>query len=155
MDKIHKKWMAYAIKEANISYSKKEVPVGAIIVYQNKIIAKGHNQVELLKDPTAHAEMIAITSAANHLQNWRLNECDMYVTLEPCCMCAGAIYKSRIKNIFFGAYNELEGCVTSKYNLCNDPNFNHQAGVMGGILQDECSYLMHTFFKDNSSKLRS
>ena len=155
MDKIHQKWMAYAIKEAKIAFSKKEVPVGAIIVHENKIIAKGYNQVELLNDPTAHAEMIAITSAANHLQSWRLNRCDMYVTLEPCCMCAGAINKARIKNIFFGAYNEIEGCVTSKYNLCNDPNFNHQSGVKGGILIEECSFLLHTFFKDNSTNLPS
>ena len=153
MDKIHQKWMNFALKEAKFAYSQKEVPIGAVIVYENEIIGKGYNQIELLKDPTAHAEMIAITSAANHLQDWRLSSCDMYVTLEPCCMCAGAINKARLKNIFFGAYNQLEGCVSSKYNLCNDPTFNHQSGVKGGILQDECSFLLHSFFKDNSSNL--
>ena len=153
MDQIHQKWMNFALKEAKFAYSQKEVPVGAVIVYKNEIIGKGYNQIELLKDPTAHAEMIAITSAANHLQDWRLSSCDMYVTLEPCCMCAGAINKARLKNIFFGAYNQLEGCVSSKYNLCNDPTFNHQSGVKGGILQDECSFLLHSFFKDNSSNL--
>ena len=153
MDKIHQKWMDFALKEAKFAYSQKEVPIGAVIVYKNEIIGKGYNQIELLKDPTAHAEMIAITSAANHLQDWRLSLCDMYVTLEPCCMCAGAINKARLRNIFFGAYNQLEGCVSSKYNLCNDPTFNHQSGVKGGILQDECSFLLHSFFKDNSSNL--
>ena len=153
MDKIHQKWMNFALKEAKFAYSQKEVPIGAVIVYENEIIGKGYNQIELLKDPTAHAEMIAITSAANHLQDWRLSSCDMYVTLEPFCMCAGAINKARLRNIFFGAYNQLEGCVSSKYNLCNDPTFNHQSGVKGGILQDECSFLLHSFFKDNSSNL--
>tara|TARA_B100000676_G_C17510590_1_gene547687 strand:+ start:68 stop:535 length:468 start_codon:yes stop_codon:yes gene_type:complete len=153
MDKIHQKWMKYALKEAKFAYTQKEIPVGAIIVYENEIIGKGYNQIELLKDPTAHAEMIAITSAANFLQDWRLNSCDMYVTLEPCCMCAGAINRSRLRNIFFGAYNDLEGCVTSKYNLCNDPSFSHQSGVKGGIMQVECSFLLHSFFKDNSSSL--
>ncbi len=153
MDKIHQKWMNFALKEAKFAYSQKEVPIGAVIVYENEIIGKGYNQIELLKDPTAHAEMIAITSAANRLQDWRLSSCDMYVTLEPCCICAGAINKARLRNIFFGAYNQLEGCVSSKYNLCNDPTFNHQSGVKGGILQDECSFLLHSFFKDNSSNL--
>ena len=134
MDRTHQKWMNFALKEAKFAYSQKEVPIGAVIVYKNEIIGKGYNQIELLKDPTAHAEMIAITSAANHLQDWRLSSCDMYVTLEPCCMCAGAINKARLRNIFFGAYNQLEGCVSSKYNLCNDPTFNHQSGVKGGIL---------------------
>ena len=134
MDRTHQKWMNFALKEAKFAYSQKEVPIGAVIVYKNEIIGKGYNQIELLKDPTAHAEMIAITSAANHLQDWRLSSCDMYVTLEPCCMCAGAINKARLRNIFFGAYNQLEGCVSSKYNLCNDPTFYHQSGVKGGIL---------------------
>ena len=150
MDKIHQKWMQIALKEARIALKNKEFPVGAIIVQNNQIIARGYNQVELLQDATAHAEMIAITSAANSLKNWRLNDCDIYVTLEPCCMCAGAIMKSRLKNIFFGAYNKSEGCVSSLYNICNDPRFNHQSGIKGGILSDECAYLLHSFFEDNS-----
>ena len=108
MDKIHQKWMNFALKEAKFAYSQKEVPIGAVIVYENEIIGKGYNQIELLKDPTAHAEMIAITSAANHLQDWRLSSCDMYVTLEPCCMCAGAINKARLRNIFFGGCHILQ-----------------------------------------------
>ena len=150
MEKIHQKWMTIALKEAKIALKNKEFPVGAIIVQNNQIIGRGYNQVELLQDATAHAEMIAITSATNSLKNWRLNDCDIYVTLEPCCMCAGAIIKSRLKNVFFGAYNKSEGCVSSLYNICNDPRFNHQSGIKGGILVDECAYLLHSFFEDNS-----
>ena len=139
--------MKLALVEARKGLRNKEVPVGAIIVKNNKIIGKGYNQIELLKDSTAHAEMIAITSASNTLNDWRLNECDMYVTLEPCAMCAGAIIKSRLKNIFFGAYNNVDGCVSSIYNLCNDSRFNHQSGVKGGILEEECSYILTSFFK--------
>ena len=147
MNKIHKKWMLRALKEAEAALLKKETPVGAVIVQNNKIIGRGYNQVELLKDPTAHAEILAITSAASTLGDWRLNDCDMYVTLEPCIMCSGAIVKSRLKNIFFGAYNEKDGCVSSLYNICNDPRFNHQSGVKGGILMEECSALIDIFFK--------
>ena len=148
MNKKHNKWMKLAIKEAKIAFANKDLPIGAIIVQNNKIIAKGYNQVELLKDATAHAEMLAITSASSFIKDWRLIDCDIYITLEPCCMCAGAIVKSRIRNVFFGAYNKSEGCVSSLYNICNDPRFNHQSGVKGGILEDECSYLLYSFFKD-------
>ena len=139
--------MNLALIEARKAFRNKEIPIGSIIVKDNKIIGKGYNQVELLKDSTAHAEMIAITSACNTLSNWRLNECDIYVTLEPCAMCAGAIIKSRLRNIFFGSYNNKDGCVSSIYNLCNDSRFNHQSGIQGGILNDECSYLLTSFFK--------
>tara|TARA_Y100001970_G_C13647162_1_gene561761 strand:- start:97 stop:540 length:444 start_codon:yes stop_codon:yes gene_type:complete len=147
MNKIHESWMNLALIEARKAFRNKEIPIGAIIVKDNKVIGKGYNQVELLKDATAHAEMIAITSASNTLNDWRLNECDMYVTLEPCAMCAGAIIKSRIKNIFFGAYNNSDGCVSTIYNLCNDSRFNHQSGIQGSILEQECSYLLTSFFK--------
>mgnify|MGYP001443956737 CR=1 FL=1 len=147
MNKIHESWMNLALIEARKAFRNKEIPIGAIIVKDNKIIGKGYNQVELLKDATAHAEMIAITSASNTLNEWRLNECDMYVTLEPCAMCAGAIIKSRIRNIFFGAYNNSNGCVSTLYNLCNDSRFNHQSGIQGSILEQECSYLLSSFFK--------
>ena len=147
MNKINESWMKLALVEARKAFRDKEVPRGAIIVKNNKIVSKGYNQVELLKDSTAHAEMIAITSASNTLNNWRLNECDIYVTLEPCSMCAGAIIKSRITNIFFGAYNNSDGCVSSLYNLCSDSRFNHQSGIEGGILEEECGYLLTSFFK--------
>jgi len=152
MNKVHEKWMKLALKEAKNAFNNKEFPVGAVIVQNNQIIAKGFNQIELLQDATAHAEMIAITSASNFLKNWRLHDCDLYVTLEPCCMCAGAIMKSRIKNVFFGAYNKNDGCISSLYNICNDPRFNHQSGIKGGILSDECSHLLYSFFEDNSIK---
>ena len=147
MNKINKEWMRIALKEAEIAFESKEIPIGAIIIKNNKIISKAHNQVELLKDSTAHAEILAITSASSRLDNWRLSECDMYVTLEPCAMCAGAIVKSRLRNIFFGCYNKYEGCVSSVYNLCNEPKFNHQSGIKGGILEEECSDLLNAFFK--------
>tara|TARA_B100000029_G_C17347591_1_gene877569 strand:- start:88 stop:531 length:444 start_codon:yes stop_codon:yes gene_type:complete len=147
MNKINESWMKLALVEARKALRDNEVPIGAVIVKDNKIISKAYNQVELLKDSTAHAEMIAITSASNSLNNWRLSECDLYVTLEPCAMCSGAIIKSRIRNIFFGAYNNSDGCVSSLYNLCSDPRFNHQSGVKGGILEQECSYLLTSFFK--------
>ena len=146
MNEKHNKWMKLAIKEAKIAFSNRDMPIGAIIVQNNKIIAKGYNQVELLKDATAHAEMLAITSASSFIKDWRLIDCDIYITLEPCCMCDGAIVKSRIRNVFFGAYNKSEGCASSLYNICNDPRFNHQSGVKGGILEDECSYLLYSFF---------
>ena len=139
--------MNLALIEARKAFRNKEIPIGAIIVKDNKIIGKGYNQVELLKDATAHAEIIAITSASNTLSDWRLNECDIYVTLEPCAMCAGAIIKSRIKNVFFGAYNNSDGCVSTLYNLCNDSRFNHQSGIQGSVLEQECSYLLTSFFK--------
>ena len=147
MNKIHESWMNLALIEARKAFRNKEIPIGAIIVKDNKVIGKGYNQVELLKDSTAHAEMIAITSASNTLSDWRLNDCNIYVTLEPCAMCAGAIIKSRLKNIFFGSYNKNDGCVSSVYNLCNDSRFNHQSGIQGGILNHECSYLLTSFFK--------
>ena len=148
MSKIHQTWMLKALQEAKIGLQKEEVPIGAIIVKDCKIIGKGYNQVELLKDSTAHAEMLAITAAASTLGDWRLDDCDMYVTLEPCIMCSGAIIKSRLINIFFGAYNNKDGGVASLYNICNDSRLNHQVGIQGGILKEECSYILNLFFKD-------
>ena len=148
MDNIHKKWMLEALKEAEKALVRKEVPVGAIIIKNNQLIGRGYNQIELLKDPTAHAEMLSITSGANTLGDWRLNDCYMYVTLEPCAMCAGAIVKSRLRNIFFGAYNNKDGGVASLYNICNDSRLNHQVGIQGGILKEECSHILKLFFRD-------
>ena len=132
-----KKWMNSAIDQATIAYEQKEVPIGSVIVSEGQIIGRGYNKVESLKDPTAHAELIAITSASSTLGNWRLIDCDLYVTLEPCIMCSGAIVNARIKNIFFGAYDSKYGAVSSMYNLCNDTRLNHQSGVKGGILENE------------------
>ena len=141
--------MYYALLEANKAYDLKEVPIGAVIVKDDKIIGKGYNQTEQLRDPTAHAEIIAITSAANTINDWRLIDCDIYVTKEPCSMCAGAILNSRIRSIFFGAYDEKEGCCGSLYQICHDPRFKHQSVVSGGILENDCKNLLIDFFKLN------
>ena len=146
-DKTHSKWMKYALNEAVKAYDNDEVPVGAVIIKDNAIIAKGYNQKELLKDATAHAEIIAITSAANNLQNWRLNDCVMYVTMEPCAMCSGAIINSRIKSVYFGVYDQGSGCCGSLYQICQDPRMNHQTIVRGGILEEESKVLLQEFFK--------
>tara|TARA_Y100001970_G_C13527768_1_gene506150 strand:+ start:36 stop:509 length:474 start_codon:yes stop_codon:yes gene_type:complete len=144
---VHEKWMRYALAEAVRAYDNDEVPVGAIIIKDEIIIAKGYNQKELLKDATAHAEIIAITSAANSLQDWRLNDCTMYVTMEPCAMCAGAIINSRIKSVYFGVYDQGGGCCGSLYQICHDPRMNHQSTVRGGILEQESKSLLQDFFR--------
>ena len=145
--KNHEKWMKYALSEAIRAYDNDEVPVGAVIIKDESILSKGYNQKELLKDATAHAEIIAITSAANHLQNWRLNDCIMYVTMEPCAMCAGAIINSRIKAVYFGVYDQGACCCGSLYQICQDPRMYHQSIVRGGILENESKMLLQDFFK--------
>ncbi len=138
--------MRQAIAEAKKAFEKDEVPVGAIIVYNSSVIAKAHNQREMLLDPTAHAEMIAITQASAYLQNWRLSDTTVYVTLEPCTMCAGALVQARVKNLVYGAKDEKQGACKSTVNLVNDPRFNHRINVISGILEDECSLLLKQFF---------
>lgn len=138
--------MQLAIAEAKKAFKRNEVPVGAIIVYKNSIIAKAHNQREMLSDPTAHAEMIAITQASAYLQNWRLSDTTVYITLEPCTMCAGALVQSRVKNLVYGAKDEKFGACESTVNLVNDPRFNHRLNVISGVLEDECSLLLKQFF---------
>ena len=143
-----KKWMQVALQEARLALKKKEVPVGAVVVYQGKIIGRGHNQTESLKDPTAHAEILAIGAAANYLNSSRLSEAALYVTLEPCPMCAGAIILSRIKKLVFGAYDPKSGACSSLYNLVQDKRLNHQVEVKPEVLKDDCSTLLQTFFKE-------
>ena len=138
--------MRQAIAEAKKAFEKDEVPVGAIIVFDNKVIAKAHNQREMLLDPTAHAEMIAITQASAYLQNWRLSDTTVYITLEPCTMCAGALVQARVKNLVYGAKDEKQGACESTVNLVNDPRFNHRINVISGVLEDECSLLLKQFF---------
>ncbi|PJA98549.1 MAG: tRNA-specific adenosine deaminase [Ignavibacteriales bacterium CG_4_9_14_3_um_filter_30_11] len=140
-------FMYSALQEAEQAFSLKEVPVGAVITHNDKIIGKGFNQVEKLKDPTAHAEMIAITSAANHLGNWRLDECDIYVTLEPCIMCAGAILNSRLKNLYFSAFDPKFGACGSVYNLIEEKKYNHTLNIYSGIYESESKDLLEKFFK--------
>ncbi|WP_353675913.1 tRNA adenosine(34) deaminase TadA [Rosettibacter primus] len=138
--------MYSALQEAQRAFEENEVPIGAVIVYQDKIIARGYNQTEKLKDPTAHAEMIAITAAANYLQNWRLNECDLYVTAEPCIMCTGAILLSRIKNVYFGTYEPKFGACGSLYNIIENNKYNHKPNVFSGIYAEESKALLEKFF---------
>ena len=141
-------FMREALKEAKKAYRKKEVPIGAVIVYKNKIIARGYNLREKKKNSLLHAEIVAINKACKKLKTWRLDECDMYITLEPCPMCSGAIIQSRIKNIFFGVDDIKSGCANSKVNLFKKGLFNHDVNVTGGLLNSECSQLLKEFFKE-------
>ncbi|HEY8363306.1 MAG TPA: tRNA adenosine(34) deaminase TadA [Tissierellaceae bacterium] len=141
-------YMREALKEAKKAYSIYEVPVGAIIVYNGQIIGRGYNQRETLKDPTAHAEILAIKEASKFLDSWRLVDCTMYVTLEPCAMCAGAIVNSRIKRLVIGARDLKRGCCGTVENLTNHPKFNHRLEVEFGVLEEECSSILSDFFKE-------
>ena len=140
--------MLEALKEAKKAYEKNEVPVGCVIVKDGKIIARGHNLKEIKCDTTKHAEIIAIQKASQKLKSWRLIDCDMYVTLEPCSMCAGAIIQSRISKLYFGASDLKTGAVGSVLNLFEDYKFNHQVEFQGGILRDECENILKQFFKE-------
>ncbi|MBF0523332.1 MAG: tRNA adenosine(34) deaminase TadA [Candidatus Omnitrophica bacterium] len=140
-------FMREAFKEAQKAFEKDEVPVGAVIVHNNQIIAKAHNQVELLKDPTAHAEMIAITQATNTLSTKWLSDCSLYVTLEPCSMCAGALVLARISKIFFGAKDPKTGACGSVVNIAHHKKLNHRIDIKRGIMKDECGLLMTDFFR--------
>ena len=146
-DKPHEYFMDLALREAEVALSRKEVPVGALIVQHGVVIAKGSNQTEMLNDPTAHAEMIAITSAASHLGSKRLDDCILYVTLEPCPMCAGAIVLARLPILIFGAYDPKAGACTSLYTITNDTRLNHRAHTVGGVREEQCGGLLREFFK--------
>ncbi len=138
--------MFAALQEAELALEKDEIPIGAIVVQKNKIIGRGYNQVETLKDTTAHAEMLAITAASNHLQTKYLTECDLYITLEPCMMCCGAILLSRINNLFFAASEPKFGSAGSIYNLLENNKYNHKVNVYSGIYEKESQELMKRFF---------
>ena len=139
--------MRLALQQAQQAQVEDEVPVGAIILNQDRIIAAAYNQREQLHDPTAHAEMIAITQAAEAIGDWRLEHCTMYVTLEPCPMCAGAIIQSRIPRIVYGATDPKAGAVTSLYRLLTDTRLNHTAQVTGGVLAEDCGRILTEFFR--------
>ncbi len=139
--------MQYAIGEARRALEAGEVPVGCVIVHDGRIIGKAHNQRETLQDPTAHAEILAITQAAAHLKSWRLEETRLYVTLEPCPMCAGAIILARIAEVYFGAYDAKAGACGTLMNLLEDTRFNHQPKVTAGLMAEECGAILTGFFK--------
>ena len=141
-------FMKEALKEAKKAYDKLEIPVGAVIVKDGKIIARAHNQKETKCDTTNHAEILAIQKASKKLNSWRLIDCEMYVTLEPCSMCAGAIINSRIKKVYIGTMDEKTGAVGSVFNLFNDYKFNHKVDFETGILKDECEDILKSFFKE-------
>ena len=138
--------MKRALKLAVRAFDADEVPVGCIIVHNNKIIGQGYNQCESLNDATAHAEMIAITAASSTLNAWRLNECAIYVTKEPCPMCAGAIVNSRIEKVYFGCYDEELGACGSKFEICGNPNSVTPSVLKGGILEHESLSLIQEYF---------
>lgn len=150
--KIDKIYMSEALKEAEKAFSDDEVPVGAVIVYKGRIIARGHNQVERLKDPTAHAEMLALTSAANYLNAKWLNGASLYVTIEPCSMCAGAMVLSRIKNLCFGAKDPKTGACGSLVNIAANRRLNHRINIKRGVLKQECASLLKDFFSRKRTK---
>lgn len=145
---MQESFMKEALKEAQKAYDKLEVPVGCVIVKDDKIIARGHNLKETKFDTTKHAELIAIQKASKKLKSWRLLDCDMYVTLEPCSMCAGAIINSRIKNLYIGALDEKTGAAGSVLNLFEDYTFNHKVIVEKGILKQDCEKILKDFFKE-------
>ncbi|MBN2201501.1 nucleoside deaminase [bacterium] len=147
--------MRWAIREAEKAFEAGEVPVGAVIVCENRIIGRAHNQTETLRDPTAHAEMIAISAAANTLGSWRLEGCTLYVTLEPCAMCAGAVVLSRIRRVVFGAFDSKAGACGSLRNLVQDARLNHRVDLTSGILDAEVSALMKAFFQNLRDVKRS
>ena len=138
--------MSEAFKLAEKAFSLDEVPVGAVVVCFDRIIGKGYNQRESLSDPTAHAEILAITAAANTLENWRLSECTMYVTKEPCTMCAGAVINSRIKRLVFGSYDNKKGACGSLYQICGDKRLESNTVVKGGVMESQCSSILKEFF---------
>ena len=145
---MQEKFMKEALKEAKKAYDKLEVPVGAIIVKDGKIIARAHNLKETRFDTTNHAEIIAIQKASKKLKSWRLLDCEMYVTLEPCSMCAGAIINSRIKKVYIGANDEKTGAVGSVLNLFEDYKFNHKVEFEKGIMKEDCENILKDFFKN-------
>lgn len=150
--KSEEKFMLAALKEADKAEQIDEVPIGCVIVKDGKIIARGYNRRETLKDPTGHAEIMAIRKASKKLDDWQLIDCDLYVTLEPCIMCSGAIIQSRIRKVVFGAYDYKGGGFGSSINVLEAKNINHHPEVVNGILQEECSNKITSYFKKKRGK---
>ena len=151
----HEAFMRLALREAEAALEADEVPIGAVVVHDGRVIGSAHNQREQLRDPTAHAEMLAITQAAGALGNWRLEGCTLYVTLEPCPMCAGAMVLARLPRVVYGAADPKAGAVTTLYRLLDDPRLNHRAEVIGGVLAEPCSEILSRFFAQKRTRRRS
>ena len=144
--------MKESLRLAEKAFSESEVPVGAIVVKNDNIIGRGYNQRERLNDPTAHSEILAITAASSTLEDWRLSDCTLYVTKEPCPMCAGAIINSRISHLIFGAYDEEKGCCGSLYQLCGDRRLDSRTAVKGGVEEEKCTAILQEFFQSKRDK---
>lgn len=140
-------YMRVALEEARLAFEEDEIPIGAVVVCDGRIIARAHNMREQLCDPTAHAEILAMRNAARYLGGWRLHRCDLYVTIEPCPMCAGAIVQARLNSLIYGAADMKAGCCGTVYNLLDEARFNHRVPVTKGILRDECAEIMSEFFR--------
>ncbi len=148
----HEDFMREALAEARLALAEGELPIGCVIVHNGGIIARAHNEREQTGDPTAHAEVVAMRRAAKHLKAWRLVGCTLYVTLEPCPMCAGAISQARVEHLVYGAPDPAQGCAGSVYRICEDPAFSHFCRSDGGVLQDECSAVLGEFFSSKRIK---
>ena len=144
----HEYFMEYALREAQLAFEQSEVPVGSVVAHENKIIGRGHNRTESLKDATAHAEMIAITSAAEYMGDWRLDDCILYSTIEPCAMCAGAAVLSRIRTIVYGAPDPRFGACGSLFNIPIDTRLIHRIEIISGVREKEAAELMQLFFRE-------
>jgi len=144
---MHEHFMKMALEEAELGMREDEVPIGAVIVHGGRVIARAHNQRERLHDPTAHAEMIAITQAAEAVRSWRLDDCTLYVTLEPCPMCAGAIVQARIPTVVYGAADPKAGAVRTLFHLLDDPRLNHRCLIVSGVLAEPCGQILTRFFQ--------
>ncbi len=147
----HEAFMRLALREAQLALEADEVPIGAVVVHDGRVIGSAHNQREQLRDPTAHAEMLAITQAAGALGNWRLEGCTLYVTLEPCPMCAGAMVLARLPRAVYGAADPKAGAVATLYRLLDDPRLNHRAEIIGGVLAQPCGEILSRFFAGKRS----
>jgi len=148
------KFMFAALKEAELAFEEDEIPIGAVVVHNNRIIGKGHNQVEKLKDPTAHAEILALTAASNHLRDKVLTECDLYVTVEPCLMCIGAITLAKIRNLYFSTYEPKTGACGSIYNIPDENKLNYKVNVFSGIYENESKLLMQQYFQRKRKQMQ-
>ncbi|KKR30912.1 MAG: Cytosine deaminase [Candidatus Gottesmanbacteria bacterium GW2011_GWC2_39_8] len=149
---LHLKFMEIALEEAQAAYRENEVPVGAAVVYQNRIIAKDHNRMEQRQDPTAHAEMLVLKRAAEVLRSWRLQGTSLYVTIEPCPMCAGAMHLARIEKLIFGARDGKKGAAGSLYNIPSDERLNHRILIFDGVMGKECRTIIENFFLEKRNQ---